>query len=98
MSDISNRDVMVFLIMLEVGMDKNGNHHLSLLIIGNPSNLSHRISLSCMRGGSFYDAPPSCHSKQGTNLARPLRIILDAGKNGSTGLDSGVDVERHFSR
>jgi hypothetical protein len=98
MSDVSNRDMSVLLIMLEVGMDKDGDHRLCLLIVGNPSYLSGSISLSCMRGGSFYDAPPSCHSKQGTDLARPLRIVFDAGKNGSTGLDSGVDVERHFSR
>jgi hypothetical protein len=48
-----------------------------------------------MSRGPFYDGPSSCHSEQGANLARPLRIVLDASKNSSMGLDSRVDVERH---
>jgi hypothetical protein len=96
MSDVSNRDMMVLLIMLEVGMDKDSDHRLRLLVVGNPSGLSSRICLSCMRGDTVYDVPPSCHGEQGTNLVRPLRIVFDAGKNSSAGLDSGVDVERHF--
>jgi hypothetical protein len=95
MSDVSNRDITILLIMLEVRMDKDGNHRLSLLVIGNPSGPSSGISCVRMSGDPFYDGPPSCHSKQGANLARPLRIVLDASENGSTGLDSGVDVERH---
>jgi hypothetical protein len=96
MSDVSNRNMTVLLIMLEVRVDKDGNHRLCLLIIGNPSRLSSRISLSCVCGGSFHNVPPPCHSKQSANLARPLRVVFNASKNGSAGLDSGVDVERHF--
>jgi hypothetical protein len=98
MSDVANRDVSVLLIVLEVRVDKNGDHRLCLLIVANPSCLRSRISLSCMCGDSFDNVPPSCHGKQGANLARPLRIVLNTGKNGSAGLDSGVDVERHFRR
>jgi hypothetical protein len=82
--------------MLEVRVDKNGDHRLCLLVIADPSCLRSRISLSCVCGGSFDNAPPSCHGKQGTNLARPLRIVFDTGENSGAGLDSGVDVERHF--
>jgi hypothetical protein len=49
-----------------------------------------------MSGDPLNDGPPSCHGKQGANLARPLRIVLDAGKNSGAGLDGRVDVERHF--
>ena len=98
MSDISNRNIIFLLIMLEVGMNEDGNHHLGLLIITNPSCSSSSISLSCMSRSSVYDGPPSCHSKQGTNLARPLGVIGDASKNGSARLNRGVDVERHGFR
>jgi hypothetical protein len=98
MSDVSNRDITVLLIVLEVRVDEDGDHRLCLLVIANPSSLCSSIGCIRMSGGPFNDGPPSCHSEQGANLARPLRIVLDAGKNGGTGLNGGVDVERHFRR
>jgi hypothetical protein len=98
MSDVSNWDVSVLLIVLEVRVDKNGDHRLCLLIVANPSGLRSSIGCICMSGGPFNDGPPSCHSKQGANLARPLRVVFNAGKNGGAGLNGGVDVERHFKR
>ena len=98
MSHISNWNVGFLLIMLKVGMNKNGDHRLGLLIMTDPSCLSGSVRLSCMKRSSVYDGPPSCHSKQGTDLTRPLRIVGDAGENGSTRLNGGVDVERHDFR
>ena len=98
MSYVSDRNVSFFLIMLKVGMDEDGDHRLGLLIMTDPSCLSSSIRLSCMKGCSVYDGPPSCHSKQGTDLTRPLRIIGDAGKDGGTRLDCRIDVERHGFR
>ena len=93
MSYVSNWNVSFLLIMLKVGMNKDSNHGLGLLIMTDPSCLSGSVRLSCIKRGSVYDGPPSCHSKQGTDLSRPLRIIGDAGKNGSARLNRGVDVE-----
>jgi hypothetical protein len=76
-------------------MDENGKHGLCLLIIGNPSSPSRGISHIGMSRSAFYNSPPSCHSKQGLDLARPLRVVLDASKNGSVGLNNGVNVEGH---
>ena len=50
-----------------------------------------------MSGCTISDGPPSCHSKQGMELAGPVSIVGNASKNSSTGLNSGVDVERHIS-
>ena len=79
-------------------MNEDGNHHLGLLIMADPSRLSSSISLYCMSGSSVYNGPPSCHSKQGMNLTRPLGVIGDASKNGSARLNRRVDVERHSFR
>ena len=97
-SYVSNWNVSFLLIVLKVGMDEDSDHRLGLLIMTDPSCLSGSIRLSCMKRSSIYDGPPSCHSKQGTDLTRPLRIVGDAGKNGSARLDRGVDVERHGFR
>ena len=83
MGDVSDRNISFLLIMLKVGMNEDGDHRLGLLIITNPSCSSSSISLSCMSRSSIYNGPPSCHSKQGTNLARPLGVVGDAGKNSS---------------
>ena len=98
MSHISDWNVSFLLIVLKVGMNEDGDHRLGLLIMTDPNCLSSIVSLTCMSRSSVYDGPPSCHSKQGTNLTRPLRIIGDAGKNGSARLNCGVDVERHSFR
>ena len=79
-------------------MNEDGNHRLGLLIITDPSCSSSSISLSCMSRSSVYNGPPSCHSKQGTDLTRPLGVMGDASKNGSARLNCGVDVERHSFR
>ena len=79
MSHVSNWNVSLLLIVLKVGMDEDGNHRLGLLIMTDPSCLSSSVRLSCMKRSSVYDGPPSCHSKQGTDLTRPLRIVGDAG-------------------
>ena len=97
-SHVSNWNVSFLLIMLKIGMDEDGDHRLGLLIMTNPSCLSSSVRLSCMKRSSVYDGPPSCHSKQGMNLTRPLRVIGDAGKNGSARLNCRVDVERHGFR
>ena len=98
MSHVSDRNVSFLLIVLKVGMDEDGDHRLGLLIMTDPSCLSGSIRLSCMKRSSIYDRPPSCHSKQGTNLTRPLGVIGDAGKNSSARLNSRVNVERHCFR
>ena len=98
MSHIPDWNVSFFLIVLKVGMNEDGDHRLGLLIMTDSSCLSGSVRLSCMKRRSVYDGPPSCHSKQGTNLTRPLRIIGDAGKNGSARLNRGIDVERHGFR
>ena len=98
MSHVSDWNVGFLLIVLKVGMNKDGDHRLGLLIMADPSCLSGSVRLSCMKRCSVYDGPPSCHSKQGTDLTRPLRIVGDASKNGSARLNRGVDVERHSFR
>ena len=79
-------------------MDEDGDHYLSLLVVGNSSGTSSSISLTCMSGCTISDGPPSCHSKQGMELAGPVSIVGNAGKNSSTSLNSRVDVERHISK
>ena len=79
MSYVSDRNISFLLIVLKIGMDEDGDHRLGLLIMTDPSCLSGSVRLSCMKKRSVYDGPPSCHSKQGTNLTRPLRIVGDAG-------------------
>ena len=98
MSHVPSWNISFLLIMLKVGMDEDGDHHLGLLIITDPSCSSSSISLSCMSCSSVYNRPPSCHGKQGMNLTRPLRVIGDAGKNSSSRLNCRVDVERHSFR
>ena len=51
-----------------------------------------------MSGSTINDTPPSCHSKQGTELAGLVSIVGNTGKDSSMSLNSGVDVERHFSK
>ena len=97
-SHVSDWNVGFLLIMLKVSMDEDDDHRLGLLSMTDPSCLSSSVSLTCMNRSSVYNGPPSCHSKQGTNLSRPLGVIGDASKNGSARLDCGVDVERHSFR
>ena len=79
-------------------MDEDGNHRLSLLVVGNPSGMSSSVGLTCMCRGTINNTPPSCHGKQGMELAGPVSIVGNAGKNSSTSLNSRVDVERHISK
>ena len=97
-SHVPDWNVGFLLIVLKVGMNEDGDHRLGLLIMTDPSRLSSSVSLTCMSRSSVYDGPPSCHSKQGMDLTRPLGVIGDAGKNGSARLNRGVDVERHSFR
>ena len=88
-------DVLILLKVLHISMDENGNHSLHLLILRNPSGSCHGINLSCVCGCTVNDGPPSCLSKQGTNLMRPSCIVRLSGEDSSMGWNSGVDVERH---
>ena len=97
-SHVSDWNISFLLIVLKVSMDEDGDHRLGLLIMIDPSCLRGSIRLSCMKRSSVYDGPPSCHSKQGTDLTRPLGVIEDASKNSSARLNRGVDVERHCFR
>ena len=98
MGNVPSSYISFLLIMLKIQVDKDGDYSLSLLIIGNPSGMSSRVSLTCMSRSTINDAPPSCHGKQGMELAGPMSIVGNAGKNGSMSLNSGVDVERHISK
>ena len=62
MSYVSNRNISFLLIVLKVGMNKDGDHCLGLLIMTDPSGLSGSVRLSCMKRRSIYDEPPSCHT------------------------------------
>ena len=79
-------------------MNEDSDHCLSLLVVVNPSGMSSSISLTCISGDTINNTPPFCHSKQGTELAGPVSIVGNTGKNGSTSLNSGVDLERHISK
>ena len=48
MGNVPSSYVSFLLIMLKIGMDEDGDHCLSLLVIGNPSGTSSSISLTCM--------------------------------------------------
>ena len=50
-----------------------------------------------MSRSTIHNTPPSCHGEQGMELVGPVSIVGNTGMNGSTSLNSGVDVERHFS-
>ena len=49
MSYISDWNVSFLLIVLKVGMDEDGDHRLSLLIMTDPSCLGGSVRLSCMK-------------------------------------------------
>ena len=48
-----------------------------------------------MSRSSANNIPPCGHGEKVADLMSPSRIVRTANENGSAGLDSRVDVERH---